>query len=63
MIVVQFDTILFNMPFGAMSVIAILGGAYATNKVKLRFAVIVWVAFLNLRLSKPQLLALTYRCY
>lgn len=37
----SFQSILFNMPFGALSIVAIFGGAWLTNKIKLRFPVIV----------------------
>src|ERR1700760_1995653 len=40
----QFDTTLFNMPFGAIAIIAIFGGAWLTNKIRLRFAVLVYVS-------------------
>lgn len=33
------------MPFGALSVVAIFGGAWLTNKIRLRFPIIVCVLF------------------
>ncbi|KLO20388.1 putative allantoate transporter [Schizopora paradoxa] len=39
----SFQSILFNMPYGALSIVAILGGAWLTNKIKLRFPVIVFL--------------------
>ena len=43
MLLMQFQSILFNMPFGALSVIAIFSSAWLTNKIRLRFPVIVQV--------------------
>ncbi|KAL5526554.1 hypothetical protein ACEPAF_8278 [Sanghuangporus sanghuang] len=37
----SFESILFNMPFGVLTVVAIFVGAWLCNKIKLRFPVII----------------------
>lgn len=40
----SFQSILFNMPFGVLSIVSIFGGAWLTNKIKLRFPVIMYAS-------------------